>query len=180
MATFPLTPTSYLVLGCLEMMGPATPYDLKRTVSTSVGYFWSFPHSQLYSEPARLAESGLVVEDREEHGRRRRMFAITDAGRAALREWFTQPVAELPEIRDVALLRLFFGGLADPADIAGLARGQRDAHRERLLTYEGLAENAPPSHPAAALKLGLAYERAALAFWESIAAEPPRAEPHPS
>jgi hypothetical protein len=131
------------------------------------------PHSQFYSEPGRLAESGLVVEDREDQGRRRRFFAITDTGRAALRQWFTQPVTDLPEIRDVALLRLFFGGLAEPADIVPLARSQSDPHQERLLTYENLDHNDPPSHPGAALQLGLAYERAAHAFWQSIAENPP-------
>jgi len=50
------------------LRGPSTPYDLKRFVQLSVGNFWPFPHTQLYAEPARLAEAGLL----EETGRRRR------------------------------------------------------------------------------------------------------------
>ena len=45
---------------------PVDLYDLKRFVQLSVGHFWPFPHTQLYAEPARLAEAGLLEETREE------------------------------------------------------------------------------------------------------------------
>ena len=48
-----LGPTSYLVLGMVAVRGPSTPYELKRAVARSVGYFWPFPHAQFYAEPAR-------------------------------------------------------------------------------------------------------------------------------
>jgi DNA-binding MarR family transcriptional regulator len=86
-----LTPTSYLVLGLLGAMGPSTSYDLKRAVNRSIGEFWSFPHSQLYAEPVRLAAAGLLVEEREEKGRRRRLWSITAAGRDALDAWLAEP-----------------------------------------------------------------------------------------
>ena len=57
-----LTPTSYIVLGFLSLLGEATPYDLKRMVSVSVGHFWSFPHSQLYAEPDRLAGRNITAD----------------------------------------------------------------------------------------------------------------------
>ena len=67
-----LGPVSYLVLGIVALRGPSTPYDLKRFVQLSIGHFWPFPHTQLYAEPARLADAGLLEEMREESGRRRR------------------------------------------------------------------------------------------------------------
>ena len=60
MSTARLTTTSYVVLGMIAMRGPSTSYDLKRAVGHSVGYFWPFPHAQLYSEPKRLVELGLL------------------------------------------------------------------------------------------------------------------------
>ncbi|HEY8641773.1 MAG TPA: PadR family transcriptional regulator [Candidatus Dormibacteraeota bacterium] len=69
---------------------PRNPSDLKRWVGESIGYFWSFPRAQLYVEPARLAEKGLVDETRELTGRRRRVYRITEAGRQALREWLRE------------------------------------------------------------------------------------------
>jgi PadR family transcriptional regulator AphA len=173
MSTAGLTPTSYLVLGCLATTGPATPYELKQAVNAGVGYFWSFPHSQLYSEPARLARAGLLDEQRERGGRRRRLFSITKAGRAELHNWLTDPTAALPEIRDVALLKLFFGAHASRADLVALAQTQRAAHQARLDVYEALADAVPPDPAGATLGLGLAWERAATAFWTSIAQHPP-------
>ena len=173
MSTPVLTPTSYLVLGCLASAGPSTPYELKQAVNAGVGFFWSFPHSQLYSEPVRLAEAGLLHEEREESGRRRRVFSLTDAGHAALRQWLATPTSELPEIRDIALLKLFFGAHAEPGQIAGLAAQQREAHRARLALYEALSQPADPSPAAATLGLGLSFERAAIAFWTTILNDPP-------
>src|SRR6476661_9035037 len=89
-----LTATSYLVLGLIEREGPSTPYDLKRHVAATIGHFWSFPHALLYKEPPRLVELGLVTEEREEDGRRRRSFTITDAGRQALRRWLGHPARQ--------------------------------------------------------------------------------------
>jgi len=171
----PLSPTSYLVLGCLATGGPATPYDLKQAVSAGIGYFWSFPHSQLYGEPVRLAEAGLVEEQRESTGRRRRVFSITDAGREALRAWLADPNADLPEIRDTGLLKLAFSTEATPDQIVALARQQSQAHRERLEFYQALsAELGPDSDPAfVTLGLGLAWEQAATDFWAGIAEKPP-------
>jgi PadR family transcriptional regulator AphA len=172
-STIALTPTSYLVLGCLATAGPSTPYDLKQAVGAGIGYFWSFPHSQLYSEPARLAAAGLVAEEREHEGRRRRTFSITDTGRAALQSWLADSTAELPDIRDAGLLKLFFGHHASRDQIAALARTQRDAHQERLALYEALAALRAPGPAGATIGLGLAWERAATSFWADIAEHPP-------
>jgi PadR family transcriptional regulator AphA len=173
-STIPLSPTSYLVLGYLATAGPATPYDLKQAVTGGVGYFWSFPHSQLYSEPARLAQAGLVEEKRERGGRRRRTFSITDAGRSALREWLADPNADLPEIRDTGLLKLFFATHATQDQIVALARTQRDAHQQRRDLYETLDAVRGAGPAAATIGLGLAWERAATEFWSAIAEHPPK------
>src|SRR5205807_9741462 len=107
-----LTPTSYLVLGLIALLGRATSYDLKSVVGRSIGYFWSFPHSQLYAEPDRLVGMGLLAEDRESTGRRRRIYSITDAGRTELESWLRDPDTEPPEFRIMGTLKLFFGNLA--------------------------------------------------------------------
>ena len=165
-----LTPTSYVVLGFLREAGPSTPYDLKKMHAGSVGHFWSAPHSQLYAEPKRLAAAGLVDEHREEAGRRRLVYEITDAGRRALEQWLTDPTASLPELRDPALLQLFFG--ADP-DLVAPPRAA--AHRELLALYEELraAMGDEPTlrGPALTLDLGIAVARESVRYWERLAGE---------
>jgi DNA-binding PadR family transcriptional regulator/ribosomal protein S21 len=168
-----LTPTSYLVLGLIALEGRATPYDLKRHVAERVGQVWSFPHAQLYTEPARLTAAGLLEEERERGGRNRRYFVITAAGRSALMNWLSEPTREPVEIRDPGLLRLFFSDLLSDKDLKLLARGQQEAHRVRLHMLESLAkqlksvvEHEPSLGP---LRMGVFYEKTAVNFWREIA-----------
>jgi PadR family transcriptional regulator AphA len=182
MSNAPLTPVSYLVLGLLSTYGSATPYDLKREVAKSVGYFWAFPHSQLYAEPRRLAELGLLEEENEESGRRRRRYSITDEGRKALEEWLRRPTSEPPQVRDIGLLKLFFADVVERGDVVALARAQEDSHRDRLAVYETLAAAMPEkgargAFPEATLRMGLLFERAFVQFWSELAAAPPAASP---
>jgi len=162
-----LTPTSYIVLGLLELGGESTPYGLKQLVAGSVGYFWTLQHAQLYTEPARLAEAGYVKEKREDSGRRRKLYSITGRGRRALDEWRTETTTDLAELREPALLKLFFG--ADPGALAAV---QIPANRARLAEYEAIRDSMPddvPAGPRQALEMGIRFERAAIAFWEELA-----------
>src|SRR3954451_11015427 len=171
-----LTPTSYLVLGLVGQRGQCTSYEMKAVVAGSIGYFWTFPHSQLYAEPARLVSHGLLAEEQEEGGRRRRTFQLTDRGRTALRRWLSEPTDLPTEIRDLALLKLFFGSQADPAEVTRLAVAAAAGHRARLDEYEAIAASVPPGvdkHQLATLALGIRYERASLAYWQALAESGP-------
>lgn len=158
-----LTTTSYIVIGLLSVAGKATPYDLKQMVSATVGHFWSLPHSQLYAEPARLARAGYVAEHREPDGRRRKLYNLTDRGRMAFEDWLRILTPELYVLRDLALLKLFFG--ADASQLAGV---QLDTHRQRLSEYEALSQQIAASAPSGArlaLDLGIRHERETVRFW---------------
>jgi len=165
-----LTPTSYVVLGLVGAFGPCTSYDMKRAVSVSIGYFWPFPHSQLYAEPVRLTELRLLQEEQETTGRRRRTYTLTDAGREALRDWLGEPNDEPTEIRDLSILKLFFGAQADGDDVAAIAKHAVEAHRQRLNEYEAIATNPDIEvHQRKTLEMGLRFERASIAFWQEVA-----------
>lgn len=162
-----LTHTSHIVLGLLSMSGEATPYDLKQMVAGTVGHFWSLPHSQLYAEPARLAHGGYVNEQREPDGRRRKLYSLTDRGRDALETWLGVLTPEPYMLRDLALLKLFFG-----ADIHALAAVQLETHRQKLSEYEALLAARPdqgPAGPWLALELGTRHERETVDFWAAHA-----------
>ncbi len=162
-----LTHTSHIVLGLLSMSGKATPYDLKQMVSATVGHFWSLPHSQLYAEPARLARAGYVTEQREHDGRRRKLYSLTDRGRDAFENWLRVLTPEPYMLRDLALLKLFFG-----ADVGDLAEVQLETHRQKLFEYEALLEQKPEHSaigPWLALDLGTRHERETVDFWAEYA-----------
>lgn len=162
-----LTPASYIVLGLLEQMGESTPYQLKQHVAASIGNFWSFQHAQLYSEPTRLAEAGLVTESQESGGRRRKLYALTDAGRDALAAWRAEPTDGIGELRQLALLKVFLG--SDPAMIAG---PQLEAHRAKLAEFEAIRDQMPTGAPPGwglALEAGIGFERMFIDYWDALA-----------
>lgn len=166
-ATLSLTPTSIIVLGLLEHAGEATPYDLKAMVAASVGNFWSVPHSAVYAEAQRLATAGYLKERRESAGRRRRIYTLTEHGLHALAQWRAEATAELPELRDLALLKVFFG--ADPARIAA---AQLAAHRAKLAHYEALRaadDGRGPRGPALTLEAGIGHEHEWIDYWQRLA-----------
>jgi PadR family transcriptional regulator, regulatory protein AphA len=161
-----LTATSYIVLGLLERGEPATPYDLKQIAQLSTNNFWAVPHTQLYTECARLAAEGLLDERQEQTGRRRRIYRLTARGRQALADWRSEPATDLYELRDAATLKLFFGG--DPATLAAT---QLQAHRGRLAEYEELRKGADalPEGQRLALECGIGHEREFIRFWSRVA-----------
>ena len=182
MSTRRLTPTSYLVLGLLAREGPSTPYELEQHVGATLGNFWSFPHTLLYSEPQRLAELRLLSESRETEGRRRRVFTITADGLSALSAWLDRPSSASTELRDLGLLQLFFADLVSGEARLRLAEQQLTAHRARLVRYQEdeRLERTDGPHKGQrtvehwrgeTLRMGLLYEGAAVDFWTEVLAK---------
>lgn len=172
-ATPEMSPTSYVVLGLLVSRGPSTPYELKRTLASSLGHLWSFPHSRLYAEPERLTSVGLVEEHREMGGRRRRTFSVTPAGRQEFMRWLGSTDSGSHELRDPGLLKLFFADLADSDQTVELAREQESRHRDRAEAYEEMAQASDDAEEmplrAATMRMGLIFEQASVRFWRSVA-----------
>jgi DNA-binding PadR family transcriptional regulator len=178
-----LSPTSYLVLGLLAREGPSTPYELERHVRATLGNFWSFPHTLLYSEPPRLAALGLVSETRETEGRRRRVFTVTPAGVSALSSWFDRPSSAPTELRDLGLLQLFFADLASGEARLRLGEQQLAIHRAKLSGYQederlerrpegsGGGQRTVEHWRGETLPMGLLYEGAAVDFWTEVVAK---------
>jgi PadR family transcriptional regulator, regulatory protein AphA len=161
-----LTDTSYAVLGLLDLCGPATPYQLKRIAQVSIFHFWSIPHTQIYTECDRLAEAGLLNERREEGGRRRRIYRLSAAGRKALEAWRADPDAEMYELRDPGLLKLFCG-----ADPQRLARTELERHERRLASYEEMLGADMAEGMRLALEAGVGHQREYVRFWSQVLAE---------
>ena len=163
-AEFKLTTASYLVLGLVEFAQPVTPYELKQLAADSVLNFWSLPHTQIYTQCDRLMEAGLLSEKREQTGRRRRSFSITKDGKKAMDAWRSDVDQVHMELRDMGLLKLFFG-----ADRKALAESQLEAHRELLAKYEEVGEKYlefMPEGQRRTLDQGLRFEREFMNFWK--------------
>jgi PadR family transcriptional regulator, regulatory protein AphA len=167
-----LTPTGHLVLGMVALFGPMTSYQLEQRVAATVGSFWLFPHSQLYAEPRKLSDAGLLRETIEEGGRKRRTYELTDAGHAALEVWFSEPENGRAETRDPGLLKLFFADLAGADDVRQLAESQARTHRARereLQIRRRQLSSQAGRHLLATLELGARQANTFAEFWEQLA-----------
>lgn len=169
-----LTGNSYAVLAVVEHLGVATPYELKAAIERSTQNFWQVPHTTAYDEPARLAAAGYLSEEQEPSGRRRKRYALTDAGREALRAWAQDTDAEPPQLRDEALLKIFAG--ADPEPIVASRRAWHAAKLAELEGYldaigQARGEEHEVGGPERTLRAGVAFHRMMIEVIEGLAAQ---------
>jgi DNA-binding PadR family transcriptional regulator len=116
--TKPLTTTSHAILGLLALK-PWTTYELAKQVQRSLGWFWPRAERKLYDEPKHLVAAGLATATAQQTGlRQRTVYAITAAGRRALRSWLDEPAAP-PTLEFEAMVKVFF---ADAGTLAQLRR----------------------------------------------------------
>lgn len=169
-----LTPVSYVVLGLIARDGPSTPYTLKAAVARGIAHFWPFPHSQIYSETGYLTGLGLLAEERERSGRRRRTFRLTDSGRRALQSWLAEPTSEALQIRSYAFLQLYFGYFGRPEDVRKLADVQiaslEARHREIGQMVERLKTRADRKWQRVLAEMYAELARGGLEAWKQVAA----------
>jgi DNA-binding PadR family transcriptional regulator len=108
-----LTPTSYALLGLLNLR-PFSAYELTKYMKRSaLGDLWPRTEASIYNEPKTLEELGLVTASTASTGARdRTVYSITAAGRKALRSWLREPGLRL-SFECEAALKVFFGDATD-------------------------------------------------------------------
>ena len=137
-------PITYGILGLLAYWGPMSGYDIKHMFDHTLAPMWGAAHSQIYKELRRMKEFGWVEMEREEQESRpdRKVYTVTAEGLAALRDWQAQP-AEVLQLRDDLLLKLLFGSLGSPTDVAQNIRISITRHEDRLREYRANSLNIP-------------------------------------
>lgn len=136
--------TGYALLGLLTFGDELTGYELKQRADVTLRFYWVAPAmSQIYTELRRLTDHGLVAPStRPEGGRDVTTYAITETGRAALRDWMDATPAGFPVLKHTVLLRLLMAHATEPertvamleeyvAELA-LARADLEVVREAL------------------------------------------------
>ena len=130
-----LTTTSYAILGLLALR-PWSAYELSQQMRRNVGAFWPRAERGIYDEPKNLVAHGYATATDEQTGRRARtVYAITAAGRRALRAWLAEDSTP-PQFESEAVLRIAFaehGRKGDAQRTLAALRAQVEEHR-RLVT----------------------------------------------
>ncbi|NPV86692.1 MAG: PadR family transcriptional regulator [Anaerolineae bacterium] len=125
----------HAILGFLNY-GPLSGYDLKKVFDTSVQHFWSADQSQIYRTLARMAENGWTrVETVPQENRPdRKVYHITDEGRAELRRWLTTPLPP-EENRSAPLVQVFFAGQLSDEEVLHIFKPAAEQMRQVLQIY---------------------------------------------
>jgi DNA-binding PadR family transcriptional regulator len=130
-------------------------YELRQTLEREFGDLLpTLNGGQIYTTLARLERDGLIVgRDILEDTRGKRVYALTDAGRAALSEWIETPVPGT-RLKDEFFMKLVLvagSGLAEPRK---LLDGQRREYLQSLRDLDGLLETRAKSATAELLVEG--------------------------
>lgn len=107
----------YAILGMLSHES-LTGYDLKKRMGYTIGFFWpDLSFSKIYPNLKKLEAEKLVEMKKIEGENRpdRKIYSITEKGRAELKRWISLPIDIEKErnmftIMQELLLKLFFGG----------------------------------------------------------------------
>lgn len=147
-----LSSVGKVILGAVAA-APRSGYEIKQLVDRSTRFFWAASYGQIYPELTRLEEAGLVEgEDDARGGRKRRVYRPTDEGLQALRDWVGSTDAT-HEVRDEALLKLFFAGALEPGRALAVVRNLRDARQETLDRLREVQAAVPAGAPELAPSL---------------------------
>lgn len=138
------------ILGLLSRT-PCSGYDLKRIISDSDIFYWSGNNNQIYKILLELQQAGQVTfeEQRQTSLPAKKIYSITDAGRAELQNALLQQ-PEAPELHKDFLIQLAWAdSLSDEVVLALLTLYEAEVS-SRLELYRGQAlraENDPHRTP---------------------------------
>lgn len=128
---------AHALLGFLNYQ-PSTGYELKQIMDLSTSNFWYAKQSQIYTTLKTLETDGCVVSHIEAQGSRpdRRVYTITTTGQAMLHDWLSQPVIELPQRKELLLLKLFFSARQNKQHILTQLRLQHNLYQQEVDRYK--------------------------------------------
>ncbi len=119
--------------GLLALLEPGPRDDdrLRAELEARTGAVWALDAGRVRTALARLERDGLVAQaGRDAAGQMR--YALTDAGRAELDDWYTRPVERPGQPRDELAIKLAMAVGAPGVDVRAVIETQRRHLRETL------------------------------------------------
>jgi PadR family transcriptional regulator AphA len=169
----------HAILGFLNYQ-PYTGYDLKKIFDSSVQHFWPADQSQIYRTLNRLTAEGYADMEKvpQEDRPDRKVYHLTEAGRAELMQWLSEP-PHVGSPRSASLIQVFFAGQMSDEEILAKFEAFAAAMRATLAQYDQIPEQLEPFEQEIpsprehffwllTLESGIANVRAELAWAESV------------
>ncbi len=133
---------------------PRHGYELKRAFEELLGGTWEVNIGQVYATLARLERDGLVASRRvpQDALPDRKVYALTEAGREALRAWLGAPVQPPLKLKNEVILKALLALALGDGDLETFLRRQRQALLQTLARLTA-ALAVPDLEPTTALVL---------------------------
>tara|TARA_R110002073_G_scaffold74609_6_gene182487 strand:+ start:643 stop:1188 length:546 start_codon:yes stop_codon:yes gene_type:complete len=105
-----------IILGLLQF-SEHSAYSLQKAMQQSTGFFYGASQGNINPTLKRLLAAKLVKTKAAATGKRKSvLYALTKTGQGAFDTWLKESIS-VGRVRDDALVKLFFMGQMDPADI---------------------------------------------------------------
>lgn len=137
-----MTTLEYKLLGLLARQ-PMSGYDLTSFLKQRFVPFGPTSHTQIYPALAGLEKKGLVrhhVVNQQAVRPNKKVYELTEQGRATLREWVESPTP-LGFFYGDFFLKAYSLSLADPERMMERFREQAQLHQEQLEFYEQVLQS---------------------------------------
>lgn len=125
----------YALLGVL-MESPQHGYEIKKSLDERMGAFWSLNVGQIYTTLDRLEKEGLVLyEEVAQYDKPdKKIYQVTDAGRAEFEDWRRRPIKPEPRmLRDELFLKILFADETNADALLTLIQSQRSVYQLQLM-----------------------------------------------
>lgn len=113
---------NYVILGML-MESPMSGYDLKKVTEQTIGMFFKMSYGNLYPTLKTLTSSGEITEQETLNSKNKKIYTITDQGKASFIQWLAGP---LQRDKKEYMVKIFFYDYLD-----------EESRRMNLMTYQG-------------------------------------------
>ena len=172
----------FALLGIIDTGNRAySGYELKKIFDSSMQFYWSATYTQIYNTLSRMLDEGMLTMElvHQDSHPNKKMYAITDLGRAELIQWVAKPL-QIQKVRNTMLVQITLADRLDNARVVAMLEAYGVKVQKTLATLEsdavqGILERARNERErffwkVALQKGSLTYERE-LEWVEGVLAE---------
>lgn len=147
---------------------PCSGYDISKRFDEGVSCYWQASQQQIYRELGKMEQQGWVQFKRipQEGKPDKKIYDITDAGKAELLRWYQLPTEPTP-IREDLLVKVLVAPFMPKNLLVNELQHRRQIHLEQLMEYQAIeAEHKACPFPSMderfrylTLRRGIRYEQ---------------------
>jgi DNA-binding PadR family transcriptional regulator len=114
-------------------------YDISKRFEESVSCYWQASQQQIYRELGKMEPQGWVTYETVPQAGKpdKKIYSITDAGKAELTRWYAEPTEPTP-IREDLLVKVLAAPYVSVDVLIQELQRRRQVHLEQLIDYQAM------------------------------------------